>query len=349
MKRNRGSGRPKKRTVELTNNVSVTNYFLVNLSIADLLVTLLCMPSSAISAYSQIWYLGEVACKAGNFLQCISVAASVFTITAMALDRYMAITQPFGLAQCTCFDRKMAVLTIVFVWITSSIIFAPILYVRQLRSFDLPVDVVFCIENWDDMEDIYPRKVFGIVCFTVMFAIPGFLILWAYAMMGRRLCSVRPPFDNEEGSISTQQSFRIVRERKRVAWILLLLAFVFAICWLPYNAVNLIRDAGIHINVFCVHYLLLLGHANSAMNPIIYCIMSRNFRRSLKEMLCRRNTNFECRRNNRARWPVNTGSSQRFYLQKLYTTPHLISHPPHAHHTLTRLQSSQRTTKTCAV
>lgn len=30
-------------------------------------------------------------------------------------------------------------------------------------------------------------------------------MLWAYSMMGRKLCSVRPPFDNDEGSISTQQ------------------------------------------------------------------------------------------------------------------------------------------------
>lgn len=97
------------------------------------------------------------------------------------------------------------------------------------------------------------------------------------------------------------QSFRLVRERKRVAWILLLLAFVFAVCWLPYNTVNLLRDAGTHINIYCTHYLLLLGHANSALNPIIYCVMSRNFRRSVKELICRTRINFECRRNQRIR------------------------------------------------
>lgn len=33
----------------------------------------------------------------------------------------------------------------------------------------------------------------------------GVIMLWAYAMMGRKLCSVRPPFDINEGSCSTQQ------------------------------------------------------------------------------------------------------------------------------------------------
>lgn len=36
-------------------------------------------------------------------------------------------------------------------------------------------------------------------------AIPGFLILWAYSMMGKKLCEMAPPFDNNEGISSTQQ------------------------------------------------------------------------------------------------------------------------------------------------
>jgi len=40
------------------------------------------------------------------------------------------------------------------------------------------------------------------------------------------------------------QSFRLVRERKRIAWILLLLAVLFALCWLPYNVLRLLIDLG---------------------------------------------------------------------------------------------------------
>lgn len=49
---------------------SVTNYFLVNLSVADLLVTVVCMPKGAWAAYSRIWYFGEIACRTMNYLQC---------------------------------------------------------------------------------------------------------------------------------------------------------------------------------------------------------------------------------------------------------------------------------------
>ncbi|XP_037299073.1 QRFP-like peptide receptor [Manduca sexta] len=72
---------------------SVTNIFLVNLSVADLLVTLFCMPVQIAKAVTVLWYFGEVMCKTLNFLQGVAVASSVFTITAMSVDRYLAITQ----------------------------------------------------------------------------------------------------------------------------------------------------------------------------------------------------------------------------------------------------------------
>lgn len=96
------------------------------------------------------------------------------------------------------------------------------------------------------------------------------------------------------------QSCRIIRERKRVAWILLILALLFAVCWMPLHIVTLISDIDPTITFPGRPYLLLLGHANSALNPVIYCIMSKNFRRSVKEVLCRGIIDF-CTRSRRLR------------------------------------------------
>lgn len=48
---------------------SVTNYFLVNLSISDLLVTLLCMPMAVGQATYSLWVYGDFMCKLTNYLQ----------------------------------------------------------------------------------------------------------------------------------------------------------------------------------------------------------------------------------------------------------------------------------------
>ena len=104
----------------------------------------------------------------------VAVAASVFTITAMALDRYMAITQPFGLSRCFCFNKKTVVIIILSLWLASLLIFLPIVMVTQIITEDiLSVTFTNCYENWTVMERYYPRRIFGIVCFMVMFAIPG--------------------------------------------------------------------------------------------------------------------------------------------------------------------------------
>ncbi|XP_022910036.1 orexin receptor type 2-like [Onthophagus taurus] len=336
---------------------NVTNYFLVNLSVADLLVTIVCMPSAAAVAYTKIWYLGNFACVGWSYLQCISVAASVFTITTMALDRYLAITQPFGTSRRFCINHKAALVIITILWMLSMIIFLPTVFVVDVQIFPYPTSnsnntMTFCGEfNWqifnNTVGEIYSKKIFGVVCFNVMFAIPGCLIIWAYAMMGKKLCSVRPPSDNNEGSISTQQSVRIMRERKRVALILLLLAFIFAICWLPYNFFNLYNDLfeTERVDAKLQQYLLLLGHANSALNPIIYCVMSKNFRKSVRNLLFKSKFNFQSRQTHQLRWYDTSGSSQKLYFPRIYIQHTFVNQ----HNTLTRVQSSPKTTKTCAV
>lgn len=49
----------------------------------------------------------------------------------------------------------------------------------------------------------------GVLCFVLVYLMPGCVVILAYALMGRRLWVVRPPFDKDEGSVSTQQ----VRQR----------------------------------------------------------------------------------------------------------------------------------------
>lgn len=125
----------------------------------------------------------------------VAVAASVFTITAMALDRYMAITQPFGFSRCFCFNKKTVIIIILSLWLASLLIFLPIVMVTQIITEDiLSVTFTNCYENWTIMERYYPRRIFGIVCFMVMFAIPGelkrcgayiVLLLWAWSTLQR--------------------------------------------------------------------------------------------------------------------------------------------------------------------
>ncbi|XP_028168201.1 neuropeptide FF receptor 2-like [Ostrinia furnacalis] len=275
----------------------VTNIFLVNLSVADLLVTLFCMPVQIAKSVTLIWYFGEVMCKTVNFLQGVAVASSVFTITAMSVDRYLAITQ--SLRQPWMPSRRGACSLLILLWLFSLAIFAPLLAVTAVEREVVPWlsrtrngsvwverSIEFCTEKWPNS---MRKELFGTFSFILVYAVPGSIVVVSYSLMGRRLCSVLPPFDQTEGSANSQQRIRLVRERKRVAWILLLLAVLFALCWLPYNILQLLVDVNavpVDSVSSALPYTLLLGHANSAINPIVYCLMTRNFRRSLRKLIC---------------------------------------------------------------
>ncbi|XP_071448613.1 orexin receptor type 2-like [Hetaerina americana] len=290
---------------------SVTNYFLVNLSVADLLVTFICMPMAVGQSVHRLWLYGEAMCKLTYYLQGVSVGASVFTITAMSIDRYLAIRHPMAFRKV--FNRKSTLMVIVVLWCVSLAIFVPLLWVRRTDRVvlggegELPPlarthHFAFCLEDWPPSGS--ERRLYGVFCFVLVYAAPGTVVILAYALMGRSLCAAanaaasgrHPPFFHagQNGTGRTQGSAscssRVARERRRAARILLLLALLFAACWLPYNVLSLLLDLRPHpppeeLIMKAFPFTLLLGHANSAINPVLYCFMTNNFRRTVKAVL----------------------------------------------------------------
>ncbi|XP_072377605.1 orexin receptor type 2-like [Diabrotica undecimpunctata] len=283
-----------------------STYLLINLSIADLLITLFAMPSAMWSAYTPLYSLGKYGCKILTYIECVSVSTSILTITAMSLHRYFAITKPlFGLIYPS-FNRCGTTTLIIFLWILSMIIFSPVLWVNQLEedvfpTFSNDIIVYYCKEDWKDF--IISRNVMGILWFVFVFLIPGLIMLFAYFTMGKVLCCGTQFY---EDSTSTYQRERLIRTRKKVACILLLLALMFAICWMPHHIANLLNDTDVQEgdlsdtnpdeNDFqnkliklkdLKRYLLLLGHLNSALNPIVYVALSKKFRKSIQELFCK--------------------------------------------------------------
>ncbi|XP_068630674.1 neuropeptide FF receptor 2-like [Battus philenor] len=307
---------------------NVTNIFLVNLSVADLLVTGICMPIQLSKAITLVWFYGETVCKIANYIQGVAVAASVFTLTAMSVDRWLSIAPEPRLRPP---GRRQAVILLTLLWLAAMVMFIPLSIVATVTKEAVPViskahknlsietrDVHFCTEEWPGLET---RKKFGTFSFTLVYAIPGSITMLSYACMGRTLCSVKPPFDIDEGNVSMQQGLRLMKERKRVAWILLLLAVLFALCWLPYNIMQLLLDINA-VNAkdlsFYLPYALLIGHANSAINPIVYCLMTRNFQRSLRKLLCGRGV---CKQN-KFTWGCNQKPEKSSSDYELYHEPH---------------------------
>ncbi|KAG8229694.1 hypothetical protein J437_LFUL015022, partial [Ladona fulva] len=187
----------------------------------------------------------------------------------------------------------------------------------ELPPLARPHHFAFCLEDWPASGS--ERRLYGVFCFVLVYAAPGTVVMLAYVLMGRSLCAAanaaasgrHPPFfhagHDGSGRVPGQVSCssRVARERRRAARILLLLALLFAACWLPYNVLSLLLDLRPHpppemggtgeslpppspteeLIMKAFPFTLLLGHANSAINPVLYCFMTNNFRRTVKAVL----------------------------------------------------------------
>ena len=94
-----------------------------------------------INNYSGIF--GIFVCKISEFAKDLSIGVSVFTLTALAIDRYEAIVSPLKKLQ----KKSRIVLIIIFIWILAFCLALPALIISQVKNNEPKPDeklIIFC-------------------------------------------------------------------------------------------------------------------------------------------------------------------------------------------------------------
>ncbi|KAF7995013.1 hypothetical protein HCN44_004485 [Aphidius gifuensis] len=128
---------------------TVTNFFIVNLAVADVLVIVFCLPATLIGNILVPWVLGRFMCKTVSYIQGVSVAASVYSLVAVSLDRFLAIWWPLK-CQITKRRARMIIVVIWFIAMTTS---SPWLMFFDLIKYGDDPDMRFCVERWPRPQD----------------------------------------------------------------------------------------------------------------------------------------------------------------------------------------------------
>lgn len=272
---------------------TVTNNFLVNLAVADLLVTVLCMPMTLAGKVYKLWVYGDVMCKMSPYLQGVSVTSSTFTITAMSLDRCLAILYPVKFRNLRT-KRNVRTL-IAIIWVTSILLMIPLLIVNKTTSQEIFTNfkVTTCAEDW---KDVTQRRAYDFSLLFIICLIPAQIVFVSYLLMGKRLWVTDSRLDaNNENNknkdahnrSSSKGSFNQIRaSRRRMAKMCIIVSVIFVVCWLPYYTANIYLDfKKDHYALDIVYWGLLIGHLHCLTNPILYCFMHKTFRYCVKRML----------------------------------------------------------------
>ncbi|XP_070556255.1 orexin receptor type 2-like [Ptychodera flava] len=277
---------------------TVTNYYIVNLSVADILVSLICLPITVVFDVTETWYFGNLACKLIPYFQVISMSVSVLTLSAIAVDRYFAICRPLMFKS----TAKRTLTIILVIWLVSFLIPIPQAIVYETRpaadANRTASEYIFmtkCFEiGWFGT---LQQKIYHIALVMVIYLIPLILIGVAYIMVCLQLWASIPGFDESKnqqhdanGSGANRTTVSQLKSRRKVAKMLIIVVVLFAICYLPLHILNILRQFPLFVVVHAArdsfHIPFLVAHwlafANSAVNPIVYNFLSAKFRKEFK-------------------------------------------------------------------
>lgn len=120
----------------LHNLQSTVHYHLVSLAVSDLLILVLSMP---VELYNFIWFhypwvFGDAVCRGYYFLRDSCSYATVFNISSLSVERYLAICHPFKAKSIMSSSRTKKLLSAT--WVTSFAFAAPMLFImgQKLRN-----------------------------------------------------------------------------------------------------------------------------------------------------------------------------------------------------------------------
>lgn len=280
---------------------TAANTFMLNLCVSDLLF-LLSLPLWAVYyAQGYHWPFGRLACQLCGAVLHLNLYASIFFISAMSADRYLAIVRPLR-SQAARGPRR-ALLACVLVWLLACACTAPTLYLRRLQRLEgLGVDA--CVVQYPDLRWYTTLVLMKVI---LAFLLPLLVISCCYCSIGCHLTadtglvrvrSGAPPPHGCPSSTSTSRSVRSQgsevgraaegRRVERVLWTVAAVVVAFFCCWFPFHCVtflDLLQHRG-WLGGCAVEWMvrtltpltLCLGFSSSAINPVLYCFIGNHFR-----------------------------------------------------------------------
>ncbi|XP_041855665.1 neuropeptide FF receptor 1 like 2 [Melanotaenia boesemani] len=281
---------------------TVTNLFILNLAISDLLVGIFCIPTTLVDNLITGWPFSNTVCKMSGFIQGVSVSASVFTLVAIAVERFRCIVYPLQ-PKLTIFVAKVAIVTI---WVLALVIMCPAavaLTVEQVPfhymvyndDFNNTLPLYTCYENFAKPQ---MRKVYTAVLFAHIYLAPLTVITLMYVSIGVKLCSSvvanrEPQQENAAAHARVRRHGHPMISHKKIKVIkmLVVVALLFMLSWLPLWTLFMMADYGgldrHHLDLL-TSYIFPFAHwlafSNSSVNPIVYGYYNKNFKKGFQAM-----------------------------------------------------------------
>lgn len=252
---------------------TITNIYILNLAIADELF-MLGLPFLAMQVALVHWPFGKAICRIVMTVDGINQFTSIFCLTVMSIDRYLAVVHPIKSAKWR--RPRTAKMISVAVWGVSLLVIMPIMIYAGVQHNHGRSS---CTIIWPGESGAWYTG-FIIYTFILGFLVPLTIICLCYLFIIIKVKS---------SGIRVGSSKRKKSEKKVTRMVSIVVA-VFIFCWLPFYIFNvssvsvLIVPTPVLKGMF--DFVVVLSYANSCANPILYAFLSDNFKKSFQNVLC---------------------------------------------------------------
>ncbi|XP_072795638.1 neuromedin-K receptor [Vicugna pacos] len=251
---------------------TVTNYFLVNLAFSDASMAAFNTLVNFIYALHSEWYFGANYCRFQNFFPITAVFASIYSMTAIAVDRYMAIIDPLK-------PRLSATATKIVIggiWILAFLLAFPQCLYSKTKV--LPGRTL-CYVQWP--EGPKQHFTYHIIVIILVYCFPLLVMGITYTIVGITLWGGEIPGD------TCDKYHEQLKAKRKVVKMMIIVVVTFAVCWLPYHIYFILTAIYQQLNrwkyiqqVYLASFWLAMS--STMYNPIIYCCLNKRFRAGFK-------------------------------------------------------------------
>lgn len=242
---------------------------IASLALADLLY-LCSIPFIVGTSVAQDWYFGELGCRLLLSLDLLTMHASIFTLTVMCTERYLAVTRPLATRHRA---RRFRKATAGAVWGVSLLLTLPMMLMVTLGRDKEGKRM--CAPTWNPAA----YRLYLTVLFSTSILAPGLIIGCLYARLATTyLESQRNPPRKEPKRSPRQKVLILVFTIVLVFWACFLPFWIWQLLPLYHGALGLSPRTK-----KCINYLVTcLTYSNSCINPFLYTLLTRNYREYLR-------------------------------------------------------------------
>lgn len=269
---------------------SSINCFVMGLAVTDLQFVLT-LPFWAVDTVLDFrWPFGQMMCKIISSVTTMNMYASVYFLTAMSVVRYYSISSALKMhSRRTAAAR--AKWTSLAIWTVSLLATLP----HAIYSTSAQVsDEELCLVRFPDSGSWNPQLLLGLYQLQKVllgFLIPLAIITVCYLLLLRLILDRRIT-----GAAAPEIEQGRQNRRSKVTKSIKIVVLSFFLCWLPNQALTLwgvlikfdlvpFTKAFYNAQAYAFPLTVCLAHTNSCLNPVLYCLIRREFRADLKELL----------------------------------------------------------------